>query len=230
MFGIWRRKKAEVHQHWYVPLLDFRISTQEFYSAVEKELAERQVPNLEIARVDFAEGSVLSAKRQYLRLRRERLVFDICSAPFGTSWFFSLRGAVIPRTLRLWEFIVILLGLLGLFLLYWKSFGLFGGTVAIVMSLLALIFFMSFAPRVHGLDDALIQLPIFGVIYELFRKDTYYRHDTELMYLEIVPRIIRHQMDEFTRAAGVKELDIKHCTTCRPPNLFDDLKSKVAGR
>src|SRR4051794_37547329 len=146
MFGIWRRKKLEVHQHWYVPLLDFRISTQEFYSAIEKELDERKVPDLEVARVEFAEGGLLSAQRQYLRLRRERLVFDICSAPFGSSWFFSLRGAVIPRTLRLWEFILASLGVLGLFGLYWRTFGLFGGAIAIIASLLSVIFFASLAP------------------------------------------------------------------------------------
>ena len=219
MFGIWRRKKLEVHQHWYVPLLDFRISTQEFYSAVEEELKERNLPDLEIARVEFAEGGLLSARRQYLRLRRERLVFDICSAPFGTSWFFSLRGAVIPRTLRLWEFIVICLGVVSLFALYWNSFGLLGGTIAIVASIFSVIFFMSFAPRVQGLDDALMQLPVFGAVYEIFRKDTYYRHDTQLMYLDIVQRIVQHQMDEFTRAAGVKSLETKNCVVCRPQDI-----------
>jgi hypothetical protein len=185
----------------------------------ERELEERKVPDLEIARVEFAEGGILSAQRQYLRLRRERLVLDICSAPFGTSWFFSLRGAVIPRTLRLWEFIVICLGLLGLLGLYIGSFGLFGGFIAIGASILSIIFFMSFAPRVHGLDDALLQLPVFGAFYELFRKETYYRHDTQLMYLEIVPRIVHHQIEEFTRAAGVKAVETKQCSTCRPLDL-----------
>jgi hypothetical protein len=223
MFGIWRRKKVEVHQHWYVPLFDFRISTQEFYSAIEKELEERKVPDLEIVRVDFAEGGLLSAQRQYLRLRRERLVLDICSAPFGTSWFFSLRGAVIPRTLRLWEFVLISLGLLGLLWLYIRSFGLIGGGIAIATSSIALIFFLSYAPRVHGLDDALLQLPVIGGMYELFRKETYYRHDTQLMYLDIVPRIVHHQIEEFTRAAGVKAVETKHCSTCRPLDLPSEL-------
>lgn len=230
MFGIWRRKKVDVYLHWYVPLLDFHISTQEFYSAVEKELEERKVPDLEVSRVEYREGSLLSAQRQYLRLRRERLVMDICSAPFGTSWFFSLRGAVIRRTLRMWEVIVILLFLLTLFLLYIGSFGFLGGIIAIIASLLAIIFFMSFAPRVHGLDDALIQLPVIGVIYELFRKETYYRHDTELMYLEIVPQIVQHQIGEFTRAAGVKEVETKHCTTCRPVDLLSVAQKALRGQ
>lgn len=224
MFGWSRRKKVEVHQHWYVPLLDFRISTREFYSAIEKELDERKVPDLQIARVEFAEGGLLSSQRQYLRLRRERLILDICSAPFGTSWFFSLRGAVIPRRLRLWEFVVICLGLAGLLGLYVQSFGLIGAGIAITTSILGVIFFLSYAPRVHGLDDALLQLPVLGGIYELFRRETYYRHDTQLMYLEIVPQIVHHQIEEFTRAAGVKALETKHCTVCRPLDLPSTLE------
>jgi hypothetical protein len=224
MFGWWRRKKVEVYQHWYVPLLDFRISTQEFYSAIEEEIEARKVPDLEIARVEFSEGGLLSAERQYLRLRRERLVLDICSAPFGTSWFFSLRGAVIPRRLRLWEFVMICFGLLSLLWLYVRSFGLIGGGIAIASSLVVIIFFLSYAPRVHGLDDALLQLPVLGGIYELFRKDTYYRHDTQLMYLEIIPRIVQHQIEEFTRVAGVKAVETKHCSACRPIELASTLE------
>lgn len=224
MFGIWRRRKVLVQEHWYVPLLDFRISTQEFYAAVEKELAERKVPDLEIARVTFAEGGILTPHRQYLRLRRERLVFDICSAPFGTSWFFSLRGSVIPRTLRLWELAVVLATIGSLFLLYWYTFGLFFGTIAIGASLFAICVFLYFAKQSQGLDDALIQLPIVGVLYEtFFRRETYYREDTRLMYLDIIGRIVKHQMEEFARVAGVKSLEVKECHVCRSKDRPDAL-------
>ncbi len=224
MFGIWRRKKVFVQEHWYVPLLDFRISTQEFYTAVEKELAERKVPDLEISRIEFAEGGLLSAQRQYLRLRRERLVFDICSAPFGTSWFFSLRGSVIPRTMRLWELALVLIALGNLFLLYRTTFGLFLGTIAIATSIFAVAVFLYFARQWQGVDDALMQLPIIGALYEtFFRSETYYREDTRLMYLDIVGRIVKHQIEEFTRAAGVKTLDIKECYACRPKQRGEDL-------
>lgn len=224
MFGIWRRRKVLVQEHWYVPLLDFRISTQEFYDAIEKELAERKVPDLEISRIEFAEGGLLSAQRQYLRLRRERLVFDICSAPFGTSWFFSLRGSVIPRILRLWELAIILLAIGSLFLLYWSTFGLFLGTITIAASALGLFVFLCIARHWRGVDDALMQLPIVGAVYEIFfRRETYYREDTRLMYLDVVGRIVKHQMEEFTRVAGVKSLEIKECYVCRSKDQKDEL-------
>src|SRR5581483_3879499 len=203
MFGIWRRRKVLVQEHWYVPLLDFRISTKDFYAAVEKELQERRVPDLEISRIVFAEGGFLSAQRQYLRLRRERLVFDICSAPFGTSWFFSLRGSVIPRTLHLWELALVIGAIGSLLLLYWWNFGFFIGNIAATASVFAICILMYFAKRSHGLDDAFLQIPILGALYEIFfRRETYFREDTRLMYLDIVGRVVKHQMEEFTRVAG----------------------------
>lgn len=217
MVGVWRRRKVLVQEHWYVPLLDFRISTLEFYKAVEKELEERKVPDLEISRVEFAEGGLLSAKREYLRLRRERLVFDICSAPFGTSWFFSLRGSFIPRMLALWEVALVFAAVVSLFFLYWSTFGLFFGSIAIALSLVAVCLLLYLAQRWQGLDDALMELPIIGVIYEsFFRRETYYREDTRLMYLDIVQRIVKHQMEQFTGAAGVKLLDLKQVSSFLP--------------
>jgi hypothetical protein len=218
------RRKILVQEHWYVPLLDFRISTQEFYAAIEEELAERKVPDLEISRVVFAEGGILSAQRQYLRLRRERLVFDICSAPFGTSWFFSLRGSVIPRRLTLWQFAITLAAIGSLLLLYWYNFGLVIGTVALGASVFAVCLLLYFGNQSSGLDDALMQLPLIGALYEaFFRRETYYREDTRLMYLDIVGRIVRHQMEEFTRLAGVKSLELKECYACRPKERVGEL-------
>src|ERR1051325_248744 len=110
MFESFRRKKAEVESHWYSLVPGFTSSTNEFYQAVEKELETRKVPDLEISRVEFAEGGVLSGKREYLRMTRERLVFDICAAPFGTSYFFSCRFAEIPAEVKFWQLLVLFIG------------------------------------------------------------------------------------------------------------------------
>ena len=80
MFGLLKPKKAEdVLDHWYTLVPEFQFSTNEFYGAVEQELKRRLVPGLEIERVDFSEGGLLSANRVYLRMIRERLVFDVCA-------------------------------------------------------------------------------------------------------------------------------------------------------
>jgi len=70
-------EKPEVLDHWYAPVFGFNASTQEFYRAIEAELKSRQVPGLEISRVEYSEGGLLSQKREYLRLYRERLVKKI---------------------------------------------------------------------------------------------------------------------------------------------------------
>src|SRR5690242_20150917 len=108
MFGF-SRKKGEVISHWYSLIPSFNTSTKEFYDAVEKELKERQLPGLDLFHVEFAEGGVLSAKREYLRMTRERLIFDVCAAPFGTGYFFSCRFAEIPAVIQPWQLIVLFL-------------------------------------------------------------------------------------------------------------------------
>src|SRR5436305_60720 len=110
MFNFLKPKKVEVLNHWYVLAPSFKTSTREFYGDVEKELKDRQVPGLEMSRVEFSEGGMLSDKREYLRMTRERLVFDVCGAPFGTAYFFSCRFAEIPAVIHLWQLLVLLIG------------------------------------------------------------------------------------------------------------------------
>src|SRR5260221_11280077 len=103
MWNPFRSKEADVISHWYALVPNFQASTQDFYSSVETEVGTQKVPGLEMSRVDFSEGGPLSAKRGYLRMTRERLVFDICAAPFGTSYFFSLRFAELPTAVGFFQ-------------------------------------------------------------------------------------------------------------------------------
>ena len=107
MFGLFGKKQQDAIDHWYALIPGFNTSAKDFYAAIEKELKDRQVPGLDIFYVDFAEGGILSNKREYLRMTRERLVFDICAAPFGTSYFFSCRFAEIPAVIQLWQLLVV---------------------------------------------------------------------------------------------------------------------------
>lgn len=212
MFGLWRRKKVDVLVHWYALLPNFQASTSDFYNAVESELTEKKIPGLEITREDFAEGGLLSAKREYLRLRRERLVFDICSAPFGKTWFFSCRFAEIPFVLRVWEVLVLLAMLAGIVLLYISIFGVFVGSIIFGVTILALMLLLSntVALGLHDLDAVLLKIPVIGACYEaLFRRESYYREDTRLMYCEIVDKIVKAKVEETTAAKGVKLVEYK---------------------
>ncbi len=64
---------------------------------------------MEMSREEFAQGGLLSDKRIYFRLFRERLAIYTCAAPFGTGYFFSCRTVYVPALVRLWHILVALL-------------------------------------------------------------------------------------------------------------------------
>lgn len=209
MFDSFRTKKADVLSHWYALVPSFQTSAQEFYAEIEKELQARQVPGLELSRVEFAEGGLLSDKRVYLRMIRERLTFDVCAAPFGTSYFFSCRFAVIPPTVRPWEVLVFLFGMFILFSLAVQIIGFFLGPFLLLLALIFCVWLMrnAIGLGLRDLDTTLIRTPVIGPIYERYlRKETYYRFDTRIMYHDTVSEIVKQKVEDVTAAKGVKLL------------------------
>jgi hypothetical protein len=209
MFGLSKAKPAAVLEHWYALIPGFNTSTQEFYQAIEAELKAREVPGLQLSRVEFNEGSVLSDKREYLRLTRERLVFDVCAAPFGTSYFFSCRFAEIPAVIRLWQLLVVLAGSLLIVVFAFKFLGLTLGAIILAAGFVFLIYILRNAVNLdlRDLDAYLLKDPMFGAIYERwFRQETYYRQDTRLMYLDTVNAVVKGQVERVAGTNGVKLL------------------------
>lgn len=201
--------KEEVIEHWYAPVDNFQFVTADFYQMIEKELAARKVPGLEISRVEWSEGGLLSDKREYLRLRRERLVFDICAAPFGTSYFFSFRFVELPLGIKLIELLIVLVGIAIVFGLLTKLFGTIWGFLVLLAIVGGGIYVLknSLALGFKDLDATLIKAPVFGPLYEVFlRKDTYYRQDTRLMYYTTVNAITEMLVQEVLAAKGIKLL------------------------
>jgi hypothetical protein len=204
------KKKAEVIDYWHRLVPDFNTSVREFYDAIEKELKERRVPDLALHRIDWNEGGLLSAKREYLRLTRERLVFDICAAPFGSSFFFSCRFAEIPAVINPIAILILLFMILVAVGLFWQIFGFVWGSLLLVVALVIGIYMLRNAVAIGlaDLDATLIKTPLFGPVYErFFRKDTYYRQDTRIMYLDTIPAIVKTLVDDVTTANGVKLTD-----------------------
>lgn len=216
-----KRQSKSVLSHWYILMDNFQFSTQEFYVAIEKELTARRAPGLIISKVDFYEGGALSDKRTYLRLTRERLAFDICAAPFGREYFFSLRFVEKPRPGWL-ALITILAGLIGLYLVK-LIMGASFWWVVIVGAIGYLMYWKSRAPLAKDetnqknadiifpnrpvpfdIDSFLLNFPVLGEWYEQFRRETYYRHDTRLMYHTLVMEIVKKKVEEVTAAKGVK--------------------------
>ena len=139
MFDLFKSKKAEVLEHWIAFAQGFQLSSSEFYDSVERELKTMEVPGLEMGRVEFAEGSILSDKRTYLRMVRERLVFDVCAAPFGKTYFFSCRFAEIPAVIHLWQLIVSLASFSIIVVLTWHFAGLILGSLILLHQLEAFL-------------------------------------------------------------------------------------------
>lgn len=242
MFGFFK-KKADVMDHWIAFVEGFELVPSEFYASVEKELQARDVPGMQMSRIEFSEGGIVSGKRTYLRMLRERLVFDVCAAPFGKSFFFSCRFAEIPAVPQWWQLLVLisLLGFLALLSLvvFSKFFGLltpiFWPLAWLILPIFAIyVMRNSVAMGLQDLDRMLIRSPVLGPIYEAWiRKETYHRQDTRLMYLEIVSGVVKSIAEEAVALKGLKLLRQYECkpvlrelykpvptsTPQRPPDL-----------
>ncbi len=199
--------KEQVHKHWYTPVDNFEFASLDFYQKIEQELTARKVPGLSMSRPELSEGGLLSDKRVYLRLKRERLVFDICAAPFGTSYFFSFRFVELPLGMKPLDLLVFLIGFAIIFGILVKLLGIITGFIALLVLVGAGIYVMRNAVTMglKDLDASLLKAPVIGPLYEVFfRKETYYREDTRLMYLSTVNSITEMLVDEVTVAKGIK--------------------------
>ena len=202
-----KSKKDEVLNHWISFADNFSFPSQEFYQSLEKELTLRKVPGLEISQVAYTEGGLFSEQRVYLRLIRERLAFDACAAPFGTGYFFSCRTVYSPVVVKLWHVFVAVNFFGGLYLLLAKYLGVIFGVIAIgtLGMAIAQVFRNVIALKLANLDAALLKIPVVSPIYEKwFRVDSYYRQNTRLVYLDLVPKLVQSLAEEITAAKGVK--------------------------
>ncbi len=77
-----------VHSDWRHYAENASFSSDEFYTSVERIVAAKEYPDVKTKRVKFWQGQ-FQAKREYLRVSRDELVFDICAAPYGKDFFLS---------------------------------------------------------------------------------------------------------------------------------------------
>jgi hypothetical protein len=201
-----KRDEANELQHSIMIVPNFTYSPQEFYDTVEKLIAERKFPGLEISRVAYPQGGPLSNKRLYLRMIRERLAFEACATPFGVDYFFSCRTIYSPVQVKLWHVIVVL-GALGLIYdLLMRPLGALYGGIALLSLVIAIaqLFQNTVSMALSDFDQFLLKIPAVSPIYErFFRRETYHRKDTRLAYLEIVPKLIEQLIQDITADKGV---------------------------
>lgn len=80
---------SNVLSHWSHFFRSFAMSSNNFYDELEKTLKIHEMPNAVIGRTKHKEGGMLSAAREYLRIKHGDIVFDVCAAPFGKDFFIS---------------------------------------------------------------------------------------------------------------------------------------------
>jgi len=197
-----------VYSHWCHLFPNISSPPSEFYGLLEKALDERKIPKTAISRVYHNEGSLLSAKREYLRMNFDRLVFDVCGAPFGTGFFVSSWFTELPLINPL-AILLSLIGFAALFVAFIYIFGLWLGTSLLLLGLIFLCIHQRVAIGIFlaDLDSSLLKLPFIGSIYRtFFRRITYYRIDTTLMYQDAVHAAVMQAVDDFTRAQGIAPL------------------------
>jgi hypothetical protein len=212
IFGF-RNKKGEILDHWIAFHDSLDYPPQEFYQAIEKGLEARKVPGMEITKEVFAEGGLLSDRRIYLKLFRERLAIYTCASPFGTGYFYSCRVVHVPALVRLWHILAALLffGVIGGLLI--KPLGFMFTILAIVTLMFALAAVMRnvAAAAFADLDTLFLRIPGLSTIYEAwFRADTYYRTDTRAIYVKKIPEIVKAVAEEITAAKGAKLVQQYH--------------------
>lgn len=205
-----------VLSHWHQLVSGFQTSTQEFYAAVERTLAPHKVPGISFSRIEWKEGGAFSMDRQYLRVSREKLHYDICAAPFGADFFFSSWLAEIPPKWGLLKMAGMLLGMFIIFRILLAIFtAILGGGFAVLAAFpLALIawpvalWFIgaaiqkgSFGPTA---EEAVTETPLIGWLYaKLFGPSTYYRADTTLAFKAAVHSAVLDAVKQVTSAKGI---------------------------
>jgi hypothetical protein len=198
-----------VLSHWNHLIENLQASPLDFYTSVHGLVDKRQIPQVQISRVEYHEGGVLSARREYLRVKRGRHIFDICGAPFGNGFFVSWWLGEPQSSLGGLALVLVLIGTMIVLLFSTAHFGFFMGLfiaiVAVPLLFLALVAALKEMPE--GSDDALVAMPWLGPIYErLFRPKTYYKIDTALMFQQSVHAAVMEAVDGLTSAKGLRAL------------------------
>jgi hypothetical protein len=207
-----------VLSNWHTLFEDFSTSTQDFYRAVQTAVADRNLPDVRISRVFWSEGGVGSAKREYLRIERQRIVFDICSAPYGKGHFFSWWLAKIPAKYGLLVVMALLLGFLFGWLLFegmvLQIFG-YGCSGAVVSALgffvgipaAFLILGVGVERGLIGDEEWVLSIPWVGYLYYVvFNPVSYFRLDTAMMFRDSIRSAVNEVINDLREEKGLRLL------------------------
>jgi hypothetical protein len=200
--------RPQVIDHWHAWYEGVNFSPLEFYADLEEALKHRQIPEATISRITWKESGLISSRREYLRITRGRLTFDICAAPFGTDFFFSWWLAHVSSWTLGLVYSLVVLGLLALLLLPGVlGGGCFGALAGLgVFTFLMIVFGVAIRAGT-GDEEAVLAMPYLGRLYErIFQPVTYFAVDTETMFQSVVHAAVLEVIDQWTSAKGLRSL------------------------
>jgi len=178
--NLWKRRKTRkaslILSHWHKLFEGFQDSPQRIYSLIEEAIGRREIPDVDISRINYPEAGALSARREYLRVRRKDHIFDICAAPFGTGFFVSWWLGE-PKAF------------------FWLLASIIFVLVLIIGWIIGLPWWL---PPLIGLTIV--------VLWRLSLRPTYYRLDTALMFQDSVHSAVLEVMGQVTEGKGVRVL------------------------
>lgn len=186
-----------------------QYSPRQFYAAVEQKLGEGQIPDLEPEHIVLKQGGLFSAKRLYLRITRDKLVYELCAAPFGTGFFVSSRFFDRLQRARWYHVLLAFFILFAIVSPCYSKFGLLGtaiifsGVAALLLSLMRL----AAVDPMGWISRNLPKAPLVGRIYETyFNPVTFFRQDTNACYRTAVHELVMSVIDDMTVKRGIRRL------------------------
>ena len=198
-------KDANTLSHWYLLVEHFKTSALGFYDSVEKAITRRSVPDLKISRLTYTEGGLATARREYLRIQRGSLVFDICGAPFGNGFFFSWWLAREPGKGALLALAGVVFGGPVLYIVLWQIMGFLLSTL--IMPVLFVVLVILIREGTIPGEETVQEIPVVGWVYErIFSPNTYYKIDTALMFQESVRNAVMEVVGELRSEKGLRAL------------------------
>jgi hypothetical protein len=213
-----RPRPVQIVDQWCQLIEGMQFSAQEFYQRLEGAIELRKIPELHKARVEWREGGPMTAKRQYLRLQREGLLFDICGMPFGTG--FVVSEWLYMRPIRI---MLIILALLVIILAsaavitsgphnpvyrHLRHMGLdIESTTHLVLCvpLIAVLgTLLWIGPR---FDEAMLSIPRFGDFYlKYIRRINFCHEDRTAAFRRAVHDAVCDVVNEITKDQGIPPL------------------------
>jgi hypothetical protein len=197
-----------IFSNWSTFIENLQTSPREFYDLVERAIQSRQIPTTSSSLIEWQEGGLFSAKRIYLRMARENLVFDLCGVCFGTGFFVSWwLGETRPSPV-----IPTVSAVIGIFFLSAFINLIFGGGLGVIVTILALaVIFVVLGVMISEgwiqWDVYLLAIPVIGPLFErFFRPFAYYHIDTALMFQQSIHSAVLDAIDQMTRAKGLPTL------------------------